>query len=84
MSDFIGGAIMMGYAVAALFFLRFWKKTGDRLLGVFSLAFGLMGLVRPALLIGHLKSEHHHYVYLIRLLAYVLIVYAIVDKNRSE
>jgi MFS family permease len=84
MEDFIGGAVMMSYAVIALFFLRFWKQTRDRLLGVFSVAFWLMALVRPLLIAGHIKSEHYHYVYLLRLLAYALIVYAIVDKNRSE
>jgi uncharacterized membrane protein YeiB len=83
MNDFLGGAIMMSYAVVALFFLRFWARTRDRLLGVFSLAFWLMALVRPVLLLGHVPSEHHHYVYLIRLLSYLLIIYAIVDKNRS-
>jgi hypothetical protein len=84
MSQFLGGAIMMGYAVVALFFLRFWRATGDRLLGVFSLAFWLMALVRPLLFLGHVRSEHHHYVYLLRLLSYVLIAFAILDKNRRE
>lgn len=84
MSDFLGGANTMAYAITALFFLRFWRRTGDRLLGLFSVAFWLMALVRPLLLLGQVQSEQYHYVYLIRLLAYVLIVYAIVDKNRSE
>jgi alpha-D-ribose 1-methylphosphonate 5-triphosphate synthase subunit PhnI len=83
MSDFIEGAIVMGNAVAALFFLRFFRKTRDRLLAVFSLSFSLMAVVRLVHVLGRVPSEHVHYVYLIRLLAYLLIIYAIVDKNRA-
>lgn len=84
MDNLIGGAVMMSYAVAGLFFLRFWKRTGDRLLGAFAVAFWLMALVRPILLAAHVPNENYPYVYLLRLVSYVLIVYAIVDKNRSE
>ena len=34
------GAMAMGYAVAGLFFLRFWRDARDRLFGLFALAFG--------------------------------------------
>ena len=84
MSDFIAGAIMMSNAVVALFFLRFWRKTGDRLLAFFALAFWLMALLRVVHALVRVPSEHIHYLYLIRLLAYALIVYAIVDKNRAQ
>jgi hypothetical protein len=84
MSDFIQGALMMSNAIVALFFLRFWRKTRDRLLGVFSLSFSLMALVRLVHVLARVQSEHVHYVYLIRLFAYALIVYAIVDKNRAR
>jgi len=83
MSQFVEGAIVMGHAVVALFFLRFWKKTGDRLLAAFSLAFGLMAVLRVLPSLVPIRSEHTHYMYLLRLLAYVLILAAIVDKNRS-
>ena len=84
MSNFIQGAIMMGTAVAALFFLRFWKQTGDRLLAVFSLAFALMTLRRVVHLCAGVPETHVHYVYLLRLLPYALIIYAIVNKNSTE
>ena len=83
MSDFIQGAIVMGNAIVALYFLRFFRKTGDRLLAVFSLSFSLMALVRLVHVLAPVPSEHVHYLYLIRLLSYVLIIYAIVDKNRA-
>jgi hypothetical protein len=83
MSDFIQGAIVMGNAIVALFFLRFYRKTGDRLLAMFSLSFSLMAAVRLVHVLVRVPSEHVHYVYVLRLLAYALIIYAIVDKNRA-
>ncbi len=84
MSHFIEGAIMMGNAVVALFFLRFWRKTGDRLLAAFSLAFWLMALVRVVHVLVPVPNEHTHYRYLLRLLAYSILLVAIVDKNRAR
>jgi len=74
----LAGALAMGFAVAALFFLRFWRESRDRLFLLFSAAFFLLGLDRviaSATAVGDA-------VYLIRLLAFVLIVAAVLDKNR--
>jgi len=81
MSEFIGGALTLGYAVVALFFLRFWRVTGDRLFAVFSIAFWLLAANRLALVFLEVADENLPYVYLPRLLAFVLILVAIVDKN---
>jgi hypothetical protein len=82
--QFIEGAIMMGSTVAALFFLRFWRRTRDRLFAAFSLAFGLMALLRVIHILVPIRSEHTHYAYLLRLLAYLLLLLAIADKNRAS
>lgn len=82
MISFIEGAIMMGSAVVSLFFLRFWRKTGDRLLGAFSLAFFLMAVVRVVHVLMPVSGDHAHYGYVLRLLAYSTLLLAIVDKNR--
>jgi hypothetical protein len=29
--DFLSGAVTMGFVIAGLFFLRFWKRTRERL-----------------------------------------------------
>jgi alpha-D-ribose 1-methylphosphonate 5-triphosphate synthase subunit PhnI len=84
MSSFLEGALMMGNAVVALFFLRFWRKTGDRLLAAFSLAFWLMALVRVIHVLVPVPGEHTHYGYLLRLLAYSILLIAIADKNRTK
>ncbi len=42
--DYLAGAVTLGYLIAAVFFLRFWRKTGDRLFLAFAAAFGLLAL----------------------------------------
>jgi hypothetical protein len=82
MQEFIMGATAMGCFVAALFFLRFWRETGDRLFGMFSAAFLLLGLTRFGLTFSHDPNEGDTYLYWVRLAAYLIILVAIVDKNR--
>lgn len=80
----VSGAIVMGYAVAGLFFLRFWRETRDRLFLIFAGAFWILGLQRLTLAIVRHIAEDHTGLYLIRLFAFLLILGAIVDKNRSS
>jgi hypothetical protein len=79
----VSGAIVLGYFVAGLFFLRFWRQTRDRLFLIFSLAFWILGLQRAALAIDRVLVESHTSLYLLRLFAFLLILAAIVDKNRA-
>ena len=79
----VSGAIAMGYAVAGLFFLRFWRETRDRLFLIFAGAFCVLGLQRLALVFSRDMVEEHTGLYLVRLFAFLLILGAIVDKNRS-
>lgn len=79
----VAGAIVMAYAVASLFFLRFWRHTRDRLFVVFALAFALLAVQRLALVDTRYMIEIGTGLYLLRLSAYLLILAAIVDKNRS-
>ncbi len=81
METFIRGAIALGAVVVALFFLRFWRETRDRLFGFFALAFFALAVNRLAIAIVGLTSEVPAYLYVIRLLAYLLILYAMVEKN---
>jgi uncharacterized membrane protein len=84
MNDFISGAVFSLCCVAGLFFLRFWRKTRDRFFAFFAVSFWLMALHRLVMLV--LRASHDEYViaaYLIRLLSFVLILVAIVDKNRG-
>jgi hypothetical protein len=83
MELFIMGAIAMASAIVALFFLRFWRDTGDRLFGMFALAFLLLGITRIGLAAQHSSlSEGQTFWYWVRLAAFLLILVAIIDKNR--
>lgn len=79
----IPGAIVMGYAVAGLFFLRFWRQTRDRLFLIFAISFWLLGAQRLALALTAQMVESVTGLYLIRLFAFLLILVAIIDKNRG-
>lgn len=82
--DFLAGMICMGFAVGALFFFRFWRRTRDGLFLTFSGAFALLA-VHQALIAGlRISNEDRSWVYLLRLLAFVLILIAIVRKNLGK
>ncbi len=82
MEEFLMGAIAMASLVAALFFLRFWRDTGDRLFAMFAASFVLLAITRIGLALSDQQLEAHTYWYWARLAAFVLILVAIVDKNR--
>ncbi|HZG42858.1 MAG TPA: DUF5985 family protein [Longimicrobium sp.] len=83
MSQLISGALVMGYFVAGLYFLRFWRDTRDRLFGIFAAAFWLLAAQRAALALTTDANGEQVVLYAIRLLAFVLILAAIIDKNRG-
>jgi hypothetical protein len=80
---FAGGLLAAGYLVAALFFLRFWRGSGDRLFAMFAAAFLLLTLQRVFLALQVSLMEDEVWSYVIRLLSFLLILFAIVDKNRG-
>ena len=83
LQPFISGAIAMACFTIALFLLRFWRRTNDRLFLMFSAAFLLMMIERIILVTIGTSHEFAPYVYVVRLFAFVLIIAAIVDKNRK-
>jgi peptidoglycan/LPS O-acetylase OafA/YrhL len=82
MNLFISGVLVSGYFVAGLFFLRFWKQSRDRLFALFALAFWLLAIQRGALAALEHGSPDSTWLYALRLLAFLLILGAVVDKNR--
>ena len=78
----ISGMLVAGYVVAALFFARFWSQSRDRLFGLFSAAFALLAVQRLALSLIHAAIEEQTALYVLRLLAFGIIAFAIIDKNR--
>jgi hypothetical protein len=84
MNDFLNGGVMMAALAVALFFARSWRRTGDRFFLLFALAFALLSAERWGLLFVRPDHELRHSVYLLRLAAFSLILFAVIDKNRSS
>ena len=80
MRAFVAGLLTMGYLVAALYFLRFWRRSGERLFVFFALAFALLATQRMGLILLTFDST---WLYALRLLAFVLLLVGILEKNRS-
>ncbi|HVQ08035.1 MAG TPA: DUF5985 family protein [Allosphingosinicella sp.] len=80
--DFLSGAITIGFVVAGLFFLRFWRRTGDGLFLAFWLAFWLLGLAQALLTFASVPVEERSSLYLLRLAAFSLILGSVWIKNR--
>lgn len=78
------GAIAMAWLIPSLFFMRFWKTTKDRFFLFFALAFFIEGLNRVIFWKAATFTEDIEAYYLIRLVAYGLILLAIIDKNRTR
>jgi hypothetical protein len=82
MTLLITGAIVMACAVIGLHFLRFWKSSRDPFFLYFAAAFWIQG--GQWLYTGLASaSEYGAVPYVARLLAYLLIVAAILQKNLS-
>lgn len=81
---FLLGVIVTASATAGAFFLRFWLKTRDPLFLAFSASF----LIEAGNRIGFLWLENPNEgaagIYLVRLVSYLLILVAIVNKNRGR
>jgi uncharacterized protein DUF5985 len=79
--DFLAGAVTLGFFVAAGFFLRFWRRTRDRLFLAFSAAFMLLAVNQALAAFLGAGDELTPYTYLLRVFGFMLILYAIIDKN---
>jgi heme A synthase len=82
--DFLSGTVAFGFLVCGLFFLKFWRRTRDELFVAFALAFALLGVVQATLALSNIPTEERAPIYLFRLLAFVIILFAIFRKNRAS
>ena len=80
---FLSGAIVMGFWVIGLFFFRFWRESRDRLFAYFCFAFWILAAERIGVVyIGTAQEETGPVVYLARVIAFSLIAWSILEKNR--
>jgi len=86
MKVFVWGVLAMASLVVALFFLRYWRATRERLFVFFSLAFLGMAVNWTVLaVVNHPVDEAgQEHAYVIRLVAFVILIIGIIDKNRRS
>ena len=82
--DFLSGAITLGFLVAGLLFLKFWRRTGDGLFLAFAMAFALLGAGQAIQALANIPEEERSYIFLIRLVAFTIILIAIILRNRPS
>ncbi len=83
-TTFLSGVVGMAYAVAALFFLRFWRRAKDTLFLTFAAAFALLALNQSLIGIFGVESEMRVAFYTLRLIGFLLIIGAIIRKNMAR
>ena len=81
MSDFLQGATMLASMAIALFFLRFWRQTSDRLFAAFAAAFAVFAVNRLLLSLLDEDSDSRTWVYALRAATFLMIAAAVLDKN---
>ena len=80
---FLWGASAAASWAAGLLFLRFWRETRDRFFALFAAAFWCLTLNWTGLALTDPRDEARTLFFLVRLVAFLLIGAAIIDKNRS-
>lgn len=83
MKELLSGAMVAMYLLTGLFFLRFWRRTRDALFAYFAVAFWILGAQHLALALTDETFEHQDWFYSARLVAFLLILVAIWNKNRA-
>ncbi|HEY4009769.1 MAG TPA: DUF5985 family protein [Acidobacteriaceae bacterium] len=76
------GFLATASLVAAMFFLRFWRKTHDFLFLAFAIAFGAEAVTRTIMALKGIPDTGYSWIYVERLLEYLFILFAILSKNR--
>ena len=84
MALFLDGALALGYAVAGLYFFRFWRDSDDDLFACFAVAFWMFAISYAVPGLVPLADEKRPYVFLIRLIGFGAILWGVARKNRSS
>jgi len=82
-SEFVSGSTAVAALVIALFFICYWKQTRDPLFFMFAGGFLTLAGSRVILAFLDEDDEGRLFVYGLRLIAFTLILIAIIHKNRA-
>lgn len=78
------GALLFGHLVIALFFWRFWRRTGAPLFAHFAVAFLILAIERALILTAVADRSHQPLVYFTRLVAFLVIIWGVWATNRRR
>lgn len=81
--EFVSGGTAVAAFVIALFFVRYWRQTRDPLFFMFAGGFLTFAASRLILAFFDEDDEGRIFIYGLRLVAFTLILVAIVQKNRT-
>ena len=84
MELFLLGVLAAMFFIAGTFFIRFWLETRDSFFLAFAAFFIIDGLSRVASVFQSHPNEGSPWIYVIRLLASLLILWAILKKNYGK
>jgi hypothetical protein len=84
MIEQLSGALTFAYFLAAVHFVRFWRRTADPLFAHFAVAFCLFSLNQLASSVPTVSNETGGYEYLLRVAGFVIILIAIAQKNLTH
>ena len=82
--QYMHGALVMGCFIVGLKFLKYWRLSRDRFFIFFAAAFWIFALGWGLRAFIESHGEHGHFAYLPRLVAFLLILIGIFDKNRRS
>lgn len=88
----LAGIAIATFAASGVFFFKFWTASRDRFYMLFAASCGLLALERIVLMslssaqngVRSELTEAVSWVYLIRLLAFIIILIAVIDKNKRS
>ncbi len=79
---YLHGALTAGCLVIGLVFLKYWRVSHDRFFLFFASAFWVFAIGWALRAFVPSAGDHGHFVYVPRLLGFLLIMAGIFDKNR--
>jgi len=80
---FLDGVAALGCAAVALFFLRFWRETRDRLFVCLAAAFSTFATNYAILGVLPLADDRRAYAFALRLAGFVAILVGVALKDRE-
>jgi hypothetical protein len=81
---FLAGMVTAGFLASGLYFARFWARSRDSFFLAFTAAFWLLALNQMFVAVVHQPEVNEVWLYLMRVVAFLLIAAAIVRKNAGD